>query len=151
MQRRPDHQAPPTTTSDVILGGIAKCGGCGGALSAATGTGKLGAVYNYYVCSNRAARGDAACANPQTVRREELDEAVISALTGRLLQPERLQVLTNAVAKRRELGQGDFAEKIAGAKLTLAAVEKNLTNLVKAVIRGTLTETATVRKMQKDL
>jgi len=47
-QRKPSVTPPRHTTSDVLLGKIAKCGSCGSGLQLATGTGRSGTVYHYY-------------------------------------------------------------------------------------------------------
>ena len=151
MERRPDHQAPRITTSDVLLGGLAHCQGCGGAMSAGSGTSKTGKVYTYYHCARRATRGASACPNPQRVPREKLDETVLNALSGQLLTGARVMELTNAVAKRRHEGAGDEAKELAAVKAALAALEKKQAKLVHALLDGKLSETATVRHMQMEM
>ncbi len=151
IERCPDRQPPRTTTSDVMLGGIVHCGSCGSAMTAGTGTSRTGKVYNYYVCSGRANKGVTACADPQRVRREDLDERVLDAVTTSVLTPERIQALTNAVAERRRDNDGDLAKELEGAKASLAGVEKKLDRLVAAVIDGALSESETVRRKQVDL
>lgn len=150
-ERSPDCQAPRTTTSDVILGGIVHCRGCGSAMTAGTGTSRTGKVYNYYVCAGRANKGRLGCPEPQRVRREELDDRVLDAVAANILTPERIQELTNAVADRRRANEGDLANELKGARASLAGVEKKLDRLVTAVIEGTLTESDTVRRTQADL
>lgn len=149
--RRPKHRAPRTTTSDVVLGGLAHCGGCGGPMIAATGTSKTGAVYNYYACANRVRSGTMACLDPQRIRRDELDKAVLDAISRELLEPTRLQQLHNEVVHRRRAGQDGAAQELAAAKAALATTNKDLANLLTAVIKGTLAESSSVRQMQIDL
>jgi site-specific DNA recombinase len=151
ISRHRTQQAPRTVTSDVLLGGIVCCGGCGGGMTAGTGTGRNNTTYNYYVCGRRARAGAAACESPQRMRREELDEAVLDAVGQQLLTPDRILELTNAVAERRRAGEGDAAKELAGAKETLAVVDKKLVKLVTTVIDGTLVESSTTRKMQEQL
>ena len=149
--RRPKHRPPRTTTSDVILGGLVRCGGCGGPMLAATGTSKIGIVYNYYACSGRARSGSAACQDPQRVRRDELDKAVLDAISSQLLEGPRFQKLHNAIAERRRAGEGVAVQDLAAAKMALKAINADLTNLITAVIKGTLAESSAVRQMQTDL
>ena len=151
IERCPDRQPPRTTTSDVMLGGIIHCHSCGSAMTAGTGTSRTGKVYSYYVCSGRANKGATACAAPQRVRREDLDERVLDAVIGGVLTPDRVQKLTNAVAARRRDQDGDLVKELEGAKASLASVKKKLDRLVTAVIEGTLSESDTVRRTQVDL
>ncbi|MBX3476237.1 MAG: recombinase family protein [Brevundimonas sp.] len=150
-ERCPDRQPPRTTTSDVMLGGIVHCRCCGSAMTAGTGTSRTGKVYSYSVCSGRANKGETACAEPQRVRREDLDERVLNAVAASVLTPERVKNLTNAVAERRRNGDGALAQELEGAKASLIQVDKELDRLVKAVLKGTLMESETVRRNQIDL
>ena len=54
---KPDIKAPRTTTSNVLLGGLARCGTCGGALMIQTGTGRSGQVFRYYGCGRKVRMG----------------------------------------------------------------------------------------------
>lgn len=151
QERAPDRQAPRTTTSDVMLGGVVHCQSCGSAMTAGTGTSRTGKVYNYYVCSARTNKGSAGCATPQRMRREDLDERVVDAVSAQVLTPKRVEQLTNAVVARRRDNDGDLAKEVNGAKASLASVERRLTKLVDAVLDGTLIETDTIRQKQAAL
>lgn len=150
-ERCPDRQPPRTTTSDVMLGGIVHCCNCKSAMTAGTGTSRTGKVYNYYVCSGRANKGATACTEPQRVRREDLDDRVVEAVATKVLTPERLMELTNAVADRRRSHEGDAAKELEGAKASLRIIEKKLDKLVAAFLEGTLAETDNTRRHQTDL
>lgn len=151
IERCPDRQPPRTTTSDVMLGGIVHCRSCGSAMTAGTGTSRTGKVYSYYVCSGRANKGATACTEPQRVRREDLDDRVLSAVAIEVLTPERVHVLTNAVAERRRDYGGDLAKELEGAKASLASVERKLDRLVAKVLEGVLTESDAIRRNQNSL
>jgi site-specific DNA recombinase len=96
-QTHPNH-----VTSRVLLGGIAFCGKCGGAMTLRTGHSSTGLRYRYYTCSTKARQGPSGCEGI-TVREEKLDAAVVDHLERRLLHPERLEVLLgNVIDKRGE-------------------------------------------------
>jgi site-specific DNA recombinase len=97
--RNKDFMSPRFVTSPVLLGGIAFCGQCGGAMTLRTGK---GGAYRYYTCSTRARCGPTACEG-FTVPMAQLDEAVVEHLETRLLEPERLaNLMVNILDRRRE-------------------------------------------------
>lgn len=103
---------PRYTTSDAVLGKIAKCGSCGGNLQISTGKSHTGTVYHYYKCAAKLNKGSCKGGKPITIRRDELEDAVVRKMASDLLTPGRVrETLARAVERQ------DGAREIASGRL----------------------------------
>ena len=79
---RPNVTPARISNSDVLLTGIVRCECCGSPLMVRTG--KSGR-YRYYACASHRLKGKVACSDPVAIREQQLDEMVLMALTGELI------------------------------------------------------------------
>ncbi len=148
---KPDVKAPRTITSDVPLGGLAKCGTCGGAMFIQTGTGGSGDVFRYFACGEKMRLGQTACSHLARVHEDVLNETVLSVVCNDLLHPDRIADITERVAAQRASQRDADGAQIKELRRNLSNVERELNNLIRAVIQGTLRESDTVRRQQDNL
>ncbi len=123
--RNPKMSAARSHTSPVLLSGLGRCGkpDCldGTMMLVTGGTGG----HRYYGCSNVRQKGDKTCGGnnvPMTV----VDNAVLSAIEKRILQPDRLRILLGEVIEKS-------SEADAKRRKTVAIYRAELTDLNKAV------------------
>jgi site-specific DNA recombinase len=88
--RRPNVTPPRIANSDVLLTGLARCESCGSPLMVRTGK---GGRYRYYACASYRLKGKAACAAPIAIPESQLDEQILTALSGQLMTPEQVRLL----------------------------------------------------------
>ncbi len=108
-----------------LLGGLLRCGGCGGPYIAVNAWG--------YGCGRHKDRGPAACQNDRLIPRGTTERKLIGLLTDDLLSPARVQELQQyvwAAIKARQDGAG-AADK--AARQRLAELERDIGNLTEAV------------------
>jgi hypothetical protein len=77
-----------------MLAGVAKCRACGAAMIVNTGSGH-GGHYREYACSTLIRKGRTHCVGLR-VRTDKLEGQVLSLLSDRLFQPERLAAALGA-------------------------------------------------------
>ena len=111
-----------------LLSGLTKCGVCGGGYS------KVNA--HYYGCSTSKNKGLAVCSNRQTIKREILENHVLSALQSRLMQSELVQIFCEEYTKHLSILQKDknTAQKRYHSELNKLSKERH--NLVQAIKDG---------------
>lgn len=147
---------PRFVTSSVLLGGIAFCGLCGGAMTLRSGK---GGAYRYYTCSTRARVGPTGC-DGFTVRMDKLDETVALHLETRLLEPSRLaELMTNIIDRRQDwvekrrahIGDLRRRESETDAKLTrlYAAIEEGIADLSDPALKARIVELTRTRNDAK--
>ena len=140
--RRPSVTAPRITNSPVLLTGLVRCKCCGAPLMLRTG--KSGR-YRYYTCSGRRLKGKSGCSNPSTVPMAEFDHLVISALTDRLLTPERLPILLREAQRHRKATTSDSLQRRSTLRKQRKEIERQINNLLDAVADGTVPDAEMVR------
>ncbi len=111
-----------------LLSGLLRCGVCGGGFS------KINATS--YGCSAARNKGDSACSNKRTIRRDALEGAVLGALQTHLLRDELVQVFceeytTHMNALRRQMEAARSA-----LKADLARLRKERENIIRAIKDG---------------
>lgn len=110
---------------DFALAGRAICAGCGRNLQGVSGRGRNGVKYEYYRCKT----GDVA-----TVRRDELEGAVTSAL--RDLLSDRQEALRIAHLVAESADGTEVAMRRKQAADALSAAERGLENILAAIEQG---------------
>lgn len=137
-KRMPSHAWEYT---DYLLTDKLFCGHCGSMMAGMSGYGRHGTKYGYYACSDR--RHGGSC-RKKNVRQDWIEPLVIRE-TMRLLQDEELfQQMVDAA--------WDFYQKEAAAneeaqalRAELRTVEKGISNLVKAMEAGAISDTLVSR------
>ena len=115
---------------DYILMGKCFCGYCGRQLRSAAGTTTDGTILRYYRCPY--SKKDVNCHN-KSVRKEVLEEIIINTLTEELTKPDNLNFLTDKYCENQNDSNLRRYEK------ELAATDKAITNILKAIEEGIFT------------
>jgi site-specific DNA recombinase len=109
-----------------LLSHLIKCGCCGGGFSKIS--------RDHYGCSNARNRGT--CENMLTIRRDVLEESVLSGLRSHLLAPELLEEFTREyVAELNRLNRERDAGR-AKAEADLAKVTRQVRAIIEAIKEG---------------
>jgi site-specific DNA recombinase len=125
-QRRPQH----------LLTGKVFCGCCGGVLSS---VGR-----DYLACA--AARRQDRCDNRRGVRRQVLDDLIMTALRTRLMDPDLFAEFTSAFTAGWNRLQAEASAGVASRQRELDRVKRQLDDLVEAITNG-LRDTTIQRKL----
>jgi site-specific DNA recombinase len=121
--------------SRYLLGGFVQCGVCGGTMTLVKRTGKRGRPSFGYQCRIRRERGDAACAQRESVPVQDLHEAVTAGLET-ILTPERLDEVLQGLATEWASQTDARDVQRAGLQSDLTLVELELRNLTAALASG---------------
>jgi hypothetical protein len=97
-ERNPRRTPARVVSGPTLLIGLARCTGCGAAMTIRTG--KSG-QYRYYACSRRATQGETGCAG-RAIRMEKLDSTVLQVLEGKIVAPDRLPDLLSAFLEKSD-------------------------------------------------
>ena len=109
-----------------LLSGLLECGACGAGY---TIMGK-----DRYGCAGRRSTGT--CMNSRTVTRQEIEARVLCGLKTRLLAPELVHAFVDAFRHEVEVQRADRAAQHQQRAKDLAAVERKIAGLLKAVEDG---------------
>ncbi|WP_442920194.1 zinc ribbon domain-containing protein [Mesorhizobium sp. WSM4935] len=115
----------------MLLGGVAFCEDCGGAMTLRT-SGK-GKQYRFIRVVRPPGRGPPAA---RTIPMEKLDELVASYVEQRLLNPARLQELLSGLLQRRAEQNDREKNRIGHLRRRAADAERKLTRLYEAIENG---------------
>ena len=131
-------RAPAKTWSraDYILTDKLFCGKCGALMFGESGTSHTGAKHNYYICSNK--KRFRSC-DKKAVRQADIEDTVLNA-THELLQDDEL--LDYIVDRTWEyyLAQDNSQEELRNLQRQLAQTDTAISNLIRAIEAGILTE-----------
>ncbi len=130
--RNPKVAPPQVVGGPTMLTGICFCADCGGAMTIRTG--KSGR-YRYYTCSTAARQGATGCKG-RSIPMEKLDDLVAQHLEERLLDPERLEDVLNAVLDRRQERTERRAAHATELRKKAAEAEVRLKRLYDAIESG---------------
>ncbi len=112
-----------------LFSGLIRCGVCGGGFS------KISA--NHFGCSSARNKGPTTCTSLLTIRRSELEDAVLGALQERLLDPDLFKVFAaEFVAEWNRLQADTLAGREARA-VELRQLRQQIERLVDALADGT--------------
>lgn len=135
--RNPKWTPARVSSGPNLLTGICFCGSCGGAMTLRTGRGSAGGQYRYYACSTKARIGETGCKG-MSVPMDKLDDAVISHLEERLLDPDRLYQLMEQLLDRREEWADQRRSHVTELRRRLTEAEAKLNRLYEAIENGLL-------------
>jgi site-specific DNA recombinase len=111
-----------------LLSDLLKCGECGGGFSKVNS--------ERYGCSNARNKGESVCTNRHTIKRDILEETVLSALQTRLMREDMIEVFCAEYTKRmNELLKSKDAH-VERYKSELSQCRKERENLVQALKDG---------------
>jgi len=141
-ERNPKKTPPRTVTNGILLGGLVRCGSCGGSMTLRVGK---GGRYRYYACCNKARIGATACKG-NVLPMPKLDALITDTLLNRVLVPERVGTLIEEMRKETKRRGGG----ITGQVRELVARERELAGrmdrLLQAVEEGTVRDRDSVRQ-----
>ena len=135
--RNPKWTPPGVSSGPNLLTGICFCAACGGAMTLRTGRGSAGGQYRYYACSTKARVGETGCKG-MSVPMDKLDEAIISHLEDRLLEPQRLEALMEQLLDRREEWADQRRAHVSELRKKATEAEAKLNRLYEAIESGML-------------
>ena len=127
-------------TSPYLFSGLLKCGECGANLIIGTGGGKRMrdgrhlAAHPKYVCANYFNRGT--CQNDLYIRRDVLEERLLSRLQIELLQPEVIDYAIAEFGKQLRTALSSMSSEIAGVRKRKEQLEVEIRRLTDAIACG---------------
>lgn len=128
-QRAP---AAKWSRADYLLTNKLFCGSCGGLMVGESGTGKSGAKYNYYLCTNHKRGGTC---KRKAIRQDWLEPFVLTKTQELIMDDEIIQYITDTVWDFY-LRQDQQRDKVESLKAQIAEVEKAINNLMRAIEAG---------------
>jgi site-specific DNA recombinase len=137
--------------SKYLLPGFARCAVCGGGLGV-TGGSHSSARPHVYGCLAYHKRGTSVCGNALKIPIDRVDHAVLQTLAGDVLRPAVVMAVIDGVLARLEPRAA--ARDVGQQRTALRAVERELSNLAKAIAVGGQLEALLVelrgRQAQRD-
>lgn len=143
------HRCPPRQCINGLLDmpiGLLKCGGCGHALTLATGK---GGRYKYYKCTSRQSQGNHAC-NSRNLPMEKMDDIILEQLAAKVFAKERLQDLMSELRKRIKSSKDGQQERINEINRQIKLVEKKQENIASAIENGCPVDETLLRRIQQN-
>src|SRR5215472_3404538 len=140
--RRPTMTPPRISNSDVLLTGLVRCECCGSPMMIRTGK---GGRYRYYACSTNRLKGKAGCSAPVAIRESQLDDMVLTALSERLLTPERLPVLLHEARKHQRAMTSSNLQRRSALHKRSKELETQANRLYTALREGLVSDTGLFR------
>lgn len=135
------HHCP--SDEDYILTGKLRCGKCGGYMIGMSGRSKTGDVHHYYACQNR--RVGHTC-DKKNIRRDVIEPAVAQAIKQYCLTDDAIEWITDQTIAYWE--DEDRKLQIDSIENDLSAVQSSISNVMKAIEMGVITETTRDRLIE---
>ena len=136
-KKKEDKKESTASKNFYLLTGLIKCGECGSTYTGTTQTTKKknGKVYKnqYYRCVSKTKIGKC---NSRMIKKELIEEKVVSLLTKQLLNNETIDTIVNNVNNEYKKGQKDFAEDIELVQKNIDKLEKEANKLVDLCCQG---------------
>jgi site-specific DNA recombinase len=125
---------PRVTNGPTLLTGMLKCKapGCGAGMTIRTG--KSG-QYIYYACNAKLTGGAGRC-ETRAIRQDELDSIVLSVLTDRILQRDRLLELLQAVLEKSDTADAQRHQDLDRVRREKVKAEKRIRRLLELLEEG---------------
>ena len=125
---------PRAANGPSLLVGLATCASCGAGMTR-TGTAKRGKAYSYYSCGGCHAKGKTACKG-RHIPTSKLDRLVTDAVRDKLLTPERLTMILEALIDRQAAKDSSVANRRAALELEIRVIGEKLARLYRAIEEG---------------
>lgn len=136
-KKKEDKKESTASKNFYLLTGLIKCGECGSTYTGTTQTTKKknGKIYKnqYYRCASNTKIGKC---NSRMIKKELIEEKVVSLLTKQLLNNETIETIVNNVNNEYKKGQKDFAEDIELMQKNIDELEKEANKLVDLCCQG---------------
>jgi site-specific DNA recombinase len=120
-----------------LFSGLMQCGVCGGGFSKIS--------QNLFGCSTARNKGETACTNRVTIRRDVLESTVLDGLEHRLMNPELFKVFVAEFTAEWNRLQAAVAGNITSREAELKKVKASIERLVDALENGTPAEAVNER------
>ncbi len=125
---------PRIVNGPILLTGLAVCATCGAGMIR-TGTTRGERKYTYYSCAGCQQKGKSICKG-RHIPMGKLNDLVTENVRDRLLTPERLGHILEALVEKRSRQDAAVAERRAALERDLAAKKEKLARLYRAVEEG---------------
>lgn len=143
VKKNPQNGRHRTGHEDYLLTGKLFCGHCGSPMSGISGTSRDGQLHYYYICQKR--RKERAC-QKKNVRREQIEQSVGAAIKQQLLTDEVIEWMADQTMAYNEKQEQQF--RLQALQSQLQENKTALTNLMKAIEMGIITETTKNRLVE---
>lgn len=128
---------------DYLLTGKLRCGKCGGYMIGMSGRSKTGEIHYYYTCQNR--RVGHTC-DKKNIRRDVIEPAVAQAIKEYCLTDDAIEWIADKTVEYWE--KADRNLQLDSIEGDLAAVQSSISNVMKAIEMGVVTETTRDRLIE---
>ena len=125
---------PRVVNGPSLLVGLATCASCGAGMTR-TGTAKRGKAYSYYSCGGCHAKGKTVCKG-RHVPTAKLDQAVTDVVRDKLLTPERMTVILEALVDRQAAKDVGVANRRVALEAEIRDTSEKLARLYRAIEQG---------------
>lgn len=133
MQKRKKSPGAHKVTTLYLLTGLIRCGECGHAMQGNRRKDKYGNDYISYRCGCRKQKRD--CKNKE-IKRDYLEEFVLTELEKHVLNDEAIPVLSKALNERLKTKSNDNHEMLTNLRNKLEKVNKEIENILNAIMSG---------------
>ena len=133
MQKRKKAPGSHKATTLYLLTGLIRCGECGHAMQGNRRKDKYGNDYISYRCGCRKQKRD--CKNKE-IKRDYLEEFVLTELEKHVLNDEAIPVLSKALNERLKTKSNDNHEMLTNLRNKLEKVTKEIENILNAIMSG---------------
>ena len=133
MQKRKKSPGAHKATTLYLLTGLIRCGECGHAMQGNKRKDKYGNDYISYRCGCRKQKRD--CKNKE-IKRDYLEEFVLTELEKHVLNDEAIPVLSKALNERLKTKSNDNHEMLTNLRNKLEKVNKEIENILNAIMSG---------------
>ena len=133
MQKRKKAPGSHKATTLYLLTGLIRCGECEHAMQGNRRKDKYGNDYISYRCGCRKQKRD--CKNKE-IKRDYLEEFVLTELEKHVLNDEAIPVLSKALNERLKTKSNDNHEMLTNLRNKLEKVNKEIENILNAIMSG---------------
>ena len=127
---------PRVANGPTLLTGLAVCATCGAGMTR-TGTARGRKQYSYYSCAGCQQKGKSVCRG-RHMPMKKLDDMVLQNVKDRLLQPERLTTILQALVERRSRQDEAVAARIDKLDAEASQIKEKLARLYRAIEEGVI-------------
>ena len=133
-RNNPRVTAPRVVNGPVLLTGLTVCASCGSGMTR-TGTRRRDRSYSYYSCAGCHQKGKSVCKG-RHIPMAKLDELIIENVKDRLLTPERLTNILDALVDRQGAMDSAVQGRRAALEADLVQINDRLKRLYRAIEDG---------------
>ena len=133
-RNNPKVTPPRTVNGPNLLAGMATCASCGSGL-VRTGTARGERSYTYYSCAGCHQKGKSVCKG-RHIPTAKLDQLVLDNVKDKLLTPERLAFILEALLERSAAKDAAVAERRRSLEAQVAQARDKLARLYRAIEEG---------------